>query len=232
MIRQVIRRRAWMALALVAGASALAARAPQAPRPVTRADVLRGEYGRYRANNDLLSYHLDIRVDPEKKFISGKNAIRFRMLSDDTRIQIDLYANLVVDKILLGTTPLKYERELNAVFIDFPETLKSGRVYTIDFFYSGNPLETGRFGGMAFRKDPAGRPWINTANEGEGLGGVVAEQGSVARRSREHGNQRRHSERSDGRVERQVRGQERSRRRLHALGLGSCSIRSTRTACR
>jgi len=25
-------------------------------------------------------------------------------------------------------------------------------------FYSGNPAETGRFGGITFRKDPAGRP--------------------------------------------------------------------------
>ena len=45
------------------------AQAPAPPqlRPPTRADILRGEYGRYRANNDLLSYHLDVRVDPEKK---------------------------------------------------------------------------------------------------------------------------------------------------------------------
>jgi len=35
----------------------------------TRADILRGEYGPYRANNDLLFYHLDVRVDPDKKFI-------------------------------------------------------------------------------------------------------------------------------------------------------------------
>src|SRR5258707_11113120 len=91
-----------------------------------RADILRGEYGRYRANNDLLFYHLDVRVDPEKKIISGRNTIRFKMLADDTRIQLDLYANLNVDKILLGATPLKYERELNAVFVDFPETLKTG----------------------------------------------------------------------------------------------------------
>ncbi len=56
---------------------------PPAQQPPTHADILRGEYGRYRANNDLLFYHLDIRVDPEKKFISGKNTIRFRMLKDD-----------------------------------------------------------------------------------------------------------------------------------------------------
>src|ERR1700756_4935726 len=58
----------------------------------TRADILRGEYGRYRSNNDLLSYRLDIRVDPAKQFLSGRNTIRFRMLQDDSRIQIDLYA--------------------------------------------------------------------------------------------------------------------------------------------
>src|SRR2546427_5277759 len=88
----------------------------QTPPSPTRADILRGEYGRYRANNDLLFYHLDVRVDPEKKSLSGKNTIRFRMLKDDTRIQLDLHAALKVDKILLGGTELKYERELGAVF--------------------------------------------------------------------------------------------------------------------
>ena len=144
-----------------------AANAPTPSAP-TRADILRGAYGQYRANNDLLFYHLDVRVDPEKKFISGKNTIRFKMLKDDTRIQLDLQQPLNVDKILFGTTELKYEREFGAVFVDFPETLHAGRVYSIDFYYSGNPLETGRFGGIAFRKDPAGRPWINTACEGIG----------------------------------------------------------------
>src|SRR5881275_1321412 len=59
---------------------------PNAQQSSTHANILRGEYGRYRANNDLLFYHLDVRVDPQKKVISGKNTIRFRMLQDDTRI--------------------------------------------------------------------------------------------------------------------------------------------------
>ena len=150
------------------GQQQAAGQAPPALRPPTRADILRGQYGRHRANNDLLYYHLDVRVDPEKKFISGRNTVRFRMLQDDTRIQLDLYANLNVDRIMLGTTELKYEREINAVFIDFPQTLRKGREYAIDFHYSGTPLEKGRFGGLAFRRDPTGKHWINTANEGEG----------------------------------------------------------------
>ena len=73
-----------------------------APAPVTRADILRGAYGPYRVNNDLLSYHLDIRVDPDKQTISGKNSIRFKMLQDGTRIQLDLHPQLSIDKILSG----------------------------------------------------------------------------------------------------------------------------------
>ena len=152
-------------LVLLAGALALAA---QTPAPPTHADILRGAYGPFRANNDLLFYHLDIRVDPERKFLSGKVTIRFRMLQDGSRIQLDLHQALQVDKILLGASELKFERDSGAVFVDFPQTLQRGRTYSIDFYYSGHPLETGRFGGIAFRRDPAGRPWINTACEGIG----------------------------------------------------------------
>ena len=134
----------------------------------THAEILRGAYGRYRSNNDLLYYHLDIRVDPDKKFISGKNTICFKMLKDDTRIQLDLIDTLDIDKILLGETPLKYERDSGAVFVDFPETLHSGHTYSIDFYYSGSPVQTGRFGGFTFGKDTSGHPWIYTACEGIG----------------------------------------------------------------
>jgi len=138
---------------------------PLAPAAPTRADILRGAYGPYRVNNDLLSYHLDIRVDPEQQSISGKNSIRFKMLADGTRIQLDLHPALNVDKILFGATTLQYVRDSGAVFVDFPETLHAGQEYTIDFYYSGHPLQTARFGGFTFGKDPAGHPWIYTACE-------------------------------------------------------------------
>jgi aminopeptidase N len=136
--------------------------------PPTHAQILRGAWGPYRANNKLLYYHLDVRVDPDKKFISGKNTIRFRMLKDDSRIQIDLTQKLNIDKVLLGTTELKYQRDEGAVFIDFPEPLKSGQTYSIDFYYSGNPPDSGRFGIVSFKKDPSGHTWITTACEGIG----------------------------------------------------------------
>jgi aminopeptidase N len=150
---------------VVTSSARLVAQAPQAPG---RGDILRGEYGRHRANNDLLTYDLRVRVDPDRTHLQGRNIVTFLMLSDDRRIQLDLYASLAVDGILFKNAPLKFERELNAVFIDFPETLRKGQTYSIEFRYSGVPTTTGRFGGIAFRKDPLGRHWINTANEGEG----------------------------------------------------------------
>jgi aminopeptidase N len=155
---------------LVVPAVAMAQQAPPPStlRAPTRTDILRGEYGRYRANNDLLHYDLDIRVDPEKKFISGKNTIRFKMLKDDTRIQLELFSNYTIEKVLLGAQTLKYERDHNTVYIDFPDTLRAGRTYAIEFHYSGQPREQGRFGALAFRTDPAGKHWITTANEGDG----------------------------------------------------------------
>ncbi|MGH7785123.1 MAG: M1 family metallopeptidase, partial [Candidatus Binatia bacterium] len=157
-----------IAIIAVAGFAVSAATGQTAASTPTHADILRGEYGRYRANNDLLSYALDIRIDPDKKFVSGKNTIRFKMLKDDTRIQLDLYDNLNVDKITLGSASLKYTRDSGAVFVDFPQTLKTGKTYSIDFYYSGTPKTIGRFGGFTFGKDPVGRTWIFTACEGLG----------------------------------------------------------------
>src|ERR1700677_5284821 len=82
-------------------AAPAAARVNDAQVAPTRLDLLRGAYGEDRANNDLISYQLDIWVDPEKKYISGKNTIRFKMLKDGKRIHLDLNEALKIDGILL-----------------------------------------------------------------------------------------------------------------------------------
>ena len=148
--------------------------AQTAPAAFSEADHLRGSYGPYRSNNDLLYYHLDVRVDPEKQYLSGKNSIRFKMLEDGTRIQLDLVTAFQIDKILLDRArldpmPLHFERAAGrTVYVDFPAVLHKGQTYSIEFFYSGHPVEMGRFGGFVFRKDPQGRPLVNTACEEEG----------------------------------------------------------------
>jgi aminopeptidase N len=140
----------------------------KASTKAARVTDLRGDYEWHRSNNDLLYYHLDIRVDPKEQSFGGKNTIRFRMLKNDCWIHVDLDRRLAIDKILLGETPLKYERNARSVFVEFPEILRQGEVYTIDFYYSGTASAGGRTGGVSFGKDPKGRPWITTSCEGPG----------------------------------------------------------------
>ena len=65
-------------------------RPPDVLKTPTADDLLRGAYGPYRANNDLLFYHLKLRVDPVAKTIAGTNLVRFRMLADGRCIQLEL----------------------------------------------------------------------------------------------------------------------------------------------
>jgi aminopeptidase N len=151
-----------------------AAPAQSAPDAFSEADRLRGGYGPFRSNNHVLYYHLDVRVDPDAQYLSGTNSIRFKMLKDGARIQLDLVPAFQIEKILLDQAngeprPLRFERAAGrTVYVDFPKMLRRGGIYTVEFYYSGHPVEMGRFGGFVFRKDPMGRNLVNTACEEEG----------------------------------------------------------------
>jgi aminopeptidase N len=149
------------------------AKKPDEVKTPTKDDLLRGSYGPYRANNDLLFYKLDVRVDPVAKTIVGSNTVRFRMLKDGRGIQLELAEPLRVDGITLASSvgkgvTLKYTREERTVWVDFPRKLRKGRVYSVRFAYSGRPKTQGRFGCFSFDQDKEGKPWITTACEGEG----------------------------------------------------------------
>ena len=129
---------------------------------------MRGAYGPERANNDLLHYTLDVRVDPVAKTIQGTVAVRFKMLEDGSRIQLDLTPTLQIDGVKLRGKALKFERAGTPFFIDFPKTLKRGKTYEVTVAWSGQPKSVGRFGGMVYGTDPQGRPWIYTSCEDDG----------------------------------------------------------------
>ena len=141
---------------------------PDVLKTPTKDDLLRGSYGPYRANNDLLSYALKLRVDPVAKTIQGTNGIRFRMLADGNRTQLELTPELTLGPVTMAGQALHVTREERTLWIDFPQTLHKGEVYTVDVAYSGHPVSQGRFGCFSFDKDKEGKPWITTACEGEG----------------------------------------------------------------
>jgi aminopeptidase N len=140
-------------------------------KPFTHADTLRGMLTPERSCYDVTYYHLDITLDTTQKSVRGKNRIQFKVVRPFTRMQVDLFANLNVDKIVYAGKELKYTRDGNAVFIDFPKPMPAKTIQAIDFYYSGVPQEAARppwSGGFTWSHDAQGNLWMNTTCQGLG----------------------------------------------------------------
>ena len=137
----------------------------------SRADSLRGQLTPLRTCYDIHYYHLDVRVDPDERYISGSNRFQFTATRDFSQLQIDLFANLSIDSIQYKGRQLTFDRAYNAVFIHFPDTIRSGQSDAFTVYYSGHPTVAKRApwdGGFDFRKDSNGKHWIATACQGLG----------------------------------------------------------------
>ncbi|MES2454987.1 MAG: M1 family metallopeptidase [Bacteroidota bacterium] len=137
----------------------------------SRADTLRGMLTPLRTCYDIRYYHLDVKIDIERKFISGSNEFVFTATRNFSRLQFDLFANMKVEKVVYKGTELPFKREFNAVFVSFPEEIKKGSNARFTVFYSGNPLVAKNppwDGGFIFTKDKSGNPWVSVACQGLG----------------------------------------------------------------
>ncbi len=160
-------------LLLVLSSGGFAQLLPEKGAPsFTRADTLRGMLTPLRTCYDVLYYHLDVRVDPEHRTISGSNTIRFAVVSDFTALQVDLFPDMDIHQILLeGKTKLAFEREFGAVFVRFPETMKKGTVREITVEYGGTPTVAKNppwDGGLTWAHDSTGNPWVVVTCQGTG----------------------------------------------------------------
>lgn len=136
----------------------------------TQGDSLRGSLRAERAY-DVLKYHLQVKVVPEEKYISGFNTISFKTEQELPVMQIDLFENMKVDSIIHQNKSLEYIRKFNAVFVNFKEPLKTGQIDSVKFYYSGNPIVAANApwdGGFVFDQDEEGNPWIAVAVQGTG----------------------------------------------------------------
>ena len=139
----------------------------------TRKDTLQGGLRPERTCFNVLHYDLNIKINPEEKYIVGYNDITFGMEGKSDVIQLDLFENMEVDSIIYDSKKLTYKREFNAVFIDFPEALQSigNKGKTIRFYYSGKPIIAKNApwdGGFVFTKDRQGKDWVGVACQGTG----------------------------------------------------------------
>ncbi|GAB1857441.1 M1 family metallopeptidase [Flavobacteriaceae bacterium MHTCC 0001] len=140
----------------------------------TRQDTLRGSITPERAWWDLTYYHLDIKVEPDKKFISGKNTMQYRVLDKKNTMQIDLQPPLKLLKAIQNGKELQVKHDGNAHFISFVDEQNIGDINAIEVYYEGHPKEAVKApwdGGISWKKDKNGNHFI--ASSCQGLGASV-----------------------------------------------------------
>ncbi|WP_339634738.1 M1 family metallopeptidase [Bizionia echini] len=137
----------------------------------THQDTLRGTITPERAWWDLTYYHLDIQVYPDEKYISGKTAVYYKVLSASKELQIDLQAPLKITSAVQNGKELKIRHDGYAHFITLLENQEIGNVYSVDVYYEGNPKEAVRApwdGGFSWKKDDNGNHFVATSCQGLG----------------------------------------------------------------
>ena len=140
----------------------------------TRQDTLRGSITPERSWWDLNYYHLDISVNPEKKYIEGSNSVYYTVLSSNNVMQIDLQEPLELLMAKQEGEELEIQKEGNAYFINLKRNQIVGSLEKIKLFYKGNPREAVNApwdGGISWEKDDNGNHFI--ASSCQGLGASV-----------------------------------------------------------
>ncbi len=138
----------------------------------TKADSLRGSLRPERTSYDVKKYKIKVRVNPDKRYISGVNKMQFRILKPTQRIQIDLFEEMKLDSVVFNQKKLQYKREFNAVFIELPTVLQPNNdLQDIQFHFSGFPKVAKNApwdGGFVFKKDQNNKHFVGLAVQGIG----------------------------------------------------------------
>lgn len=140
----------------------------------TRQDTLRGSITPEREWWDLTYYHLDIKVDPDNKFISGKNTIQYKVLNNNLVMQIDLQSPMKLLKAIQNGKELDIKHDGNAHFISLIDNQNKGDIKSLEVYYEGHPREAVKApwdGGISWKKDKNGNHFI--ASSCQGLGASV-----------------------------------------------------------
>lgn len=136
-----------------------------------RKDSLRGFLSAERTCYDVSYYHLNLKINPDQKFISGFNKIHFRATENFQIFQIDLFENMNILSIEHEGEELKYHREFDAVFVHFNDTVLKDTQTFITVNYEGKPrvaVNPPWDGGFSWSKDKNGEDWIGVSCQGLG----------------------------------------------------------------
>ncbi len=150
---------------------AVSLQAPLAPAPAASDP---------RADYDVETYRLDLRVDPETKTLSGTVTTAAIVTRDGlATVVLDLSKKLVVTGVVAPTAALDGTSKLDGkslhfthdgalLICDLEHPAKVGDEVRIAVTYSGKPRAQDEFRGFHWNKTKDGSPWISTSCQDAG----------------------------------------------------------------
>ncbi len=136
-----------------------------------RQDTLRGSITPEREWWDLNYYFLDVKVLPDKKFISGANTIQYKVLKPYQIMQIDLQEPMTISKVTQDGQELDFKRDGNVYYITLKAKQNVGAIKSLQITYKGYPRQAKRApwdGGFSWKRDENGNHFIATSCQGLG----------------------------------------------------------------
>jgi len=135
----------------------------------SHADSLRGMLRPERTCYDVTFYDLNIAIDFNKQAIQGFNTIHYKVVRGFNMLQLDLFANMVIDSIIHDGKTVIYHRRGNAFFVDLGAMQEEDILDSLTVYYHGIPrkaINAPWDGGFSWRKDREGKPWLGVSCEG------------------------------------------------------------------
>ena len=137
----------------------------------SKQDTLRGSITRERIWWNLLHYNLDFKVDPASKSIEGSNIIRYKVLSENQLMQIDLQPPMKITSVVQNNKYLEYIRDGNVYYITLKRVQEVGDENKIKIEFKGAPKVSNNppwDDGFTWSKDKNENDFIATSCQGGG----------------------------------------------------------------
>jgi aminopeptidase N len=139
----------------------------------TRCDSVRGALSAERTCYNVTYYDLSVTIDTQKQYITGVNKIHYNVVETFDVMQIDLFSNMIIDRIEYKGQAMPYKRDCDAVYVYTRKELTQGKGTTgrLDVYFRGYPMVAKRApwdGGFVWNKDGNGNQFIATSVQGIG----------------------------------------------------------------
>lgn len=134
-------------------------------------DTIFGSITPERAWWDVHFYHLEVKVDPENKWIEGKNTIHYTVLHSDSVMQIDLRPPLQIQSFIQDGEQIEYYKKHFSYFVKLKKPQNRDENQILEVRYEGHPHVSEQppwSGGMTWAKDSLGNHFVANSNQTDG----------------------------------------------------------------